>query len=256
MRNMRLQKPPRPAKVNKSPACGTIDALRIVRPTGPGPIRQIITGNKTVVTIDYPSKKNRCAQPAEAATEGAGTKHDEVVTRIVRSKPQPFRIEALVDGVLHRSIPDRLRLMADGSRSIVEFKREWRDFEREDAQMQSMLARAAADELGLAYERVTLACLGNEMRRANIDRVQLYRFVPVSLRQEMTAARMLKDRGPVALGEIADAMDADRRNGFARVCALMVRRIAAIDLDGRKIDRDSRVDPVPPLPTVMPSIHV
>ncbi|THD35098.1 MAG: hypothetical protein E7773_11600 [Sphingomonas sp.] len=253
---MRLQKPPKSVQATQVRSFGRIDALRIVRPIGPGPIRQIITGNKVVVTTNYPSKKNRCAHPAEAQTEGAGTKHDEVVTHIVRSKPQPFRIEAVIDGVLFRSVPDRIRLMADGSRSIVEFKREWKDFEREEAQAQSTLAIAVADELGLIYERKTLACLGDETRRANINRVQLYRFVPVTVRQEMTATRMLAERGPLALGELADAMAADHRNGFAHVCALMVRRIAAIDLDGREISRDSRVDPVPPLPTVMPSINV
>jgi hypothetical protein len=253
---MRLQKPPTPTKVKTSSAIGSIDAIRIVRPTGPGPIRQIITGTKVVVTTNYPSKKNRCAHPTEAATEGAGTKHDEVMTNVVRGKPQPFRIEALIDGVLHRSIPDRIRLMADGSRAIVEFKREWRDFERESAQIQSVLARAAADELGIGYQRVTLACLGNDTRRANIDRVQLYRFVPVSLHQEMTVSRLLRAKGPMTVGQLADAIDDDHRNGFARVCALMVRRIAAIDLDGGKICRDTRVDPVPPLPAVMPGIHV
>lgn len=253
---MRLQKPVRPTTVNKIPARGVIDALRIVRPTGPGPIRQIITGTKTVVTTNYPSKKNKGAHPTEAATEGAGTKHDEVMTHVVRSKPQPFRIEALVDGVLHRSIPDRIRLLSDGARAIVEFKRDWKDFEKEEAQIQSMLAHAAADQLGLRYERVTLACLGDDARRANVHRVQLYRFVPVSLRQELTVANMLAERGPLALGELADAVDDDHRNGFARVCALMVRRVAAIRLDHGKVCRDSRVDPVPPLPTVMPNINV
>lgn len=253
---MRLQRPDKSEKVKGCLPLGTIDAMRIVRPTGPGPIRQIITGNKVVVTTNYPSKKNRSAHPTEAETEGAGTRHDEVMTHIVRSQPQPFRIEAIIDGVLRRSIPDRLRLMASGSRAIVEFKREWKDFERESAQIQSMLAQAAADELGIGYEKVTLACLGDATRRANIDRVQLYRFVPVSLRQEVTVARLLEKHGQMALGKLADAIDADHRNGFAKICALMVRRVVAIDLDGRKIDRDSSVKSVPPLPAVMPSLNV
>ena len=237
------------------PALGEINSLVIVRPAGPGPIRQIITGRKTVVTASYASKKNRCAHPAEAETEIVATRHDEVMPHIVLSKPQPFRIEAVVDGKLVRSIPDRIRLLDDGSRSIVEFKRDWRGFERENARLQSLLAQAAADALGLGYEKVTLACLGSPTVRANIDRVQMYRFVHCSVRQEVVASTLLAERDLVPLGELAEAIDNEPRNGFARVCALMVRRIAAIDLT-RPLSRDSLVRAVPPLPTFLPSIHV
>lgn len=231
----------------------TVLKLIIVRAPDRGQLRGQITGTKTIRTVAYQSKKNRSARYGEGATEIARIKEEEVNTSIVQAIAQPMRIHALVEGSdrwwIH--IPDFSNLLATGERVLIDAKREWSDFRKPDGVRQTFLGQLAADALGYRYEKIVLASMGDAVRRANVDEVQAYRFVPVPDHLIARAAAALAT-GSMSLGALSALLHPV--NGRSMACALMVRRVIDIDLDA-PLSPKSECVAVQPLPLGMPSLR-
>jgi hypothetical protein len=223
----------------------------IVRSTDRDQLRGQITGKKTVRSGGYPSKKTRRARYGEAAAELARIPQEEVDVDVVDAIAQPCRGEVLLDDGWHVHIPDFANLRADGSRVLIDAKRDWAGFRTEDGRRQTFLGQVIADAMGYGYERYVLAHAGSARRRENVDEVQASRFVNVPDHLVARAAATLA-KGPIALGNLAAILHPV--NGRSLAYALMVRRVVEIDLDGRLDDR-AECRAVPPLPIAMPSIR-
>ena len=223
----------------------------IVRSTDRDQLRGQITGKKTIRTGGYPSKKTRRARYGEAAAELARIPQEEVDVDTVDAIAQPCRGEVLLDDGWHVHIPDFANLRSDGSRVLIDAKRDWAGFRTEDGRRQTFLGRIIADAMGYEYERYVLAHAGSARRRENVDEVQASRFIPVPDHLVARAAATLA-QGPIALGNLAAILHPV--NGRSMAYALMVRRVVEIDLEGTLGDR-SECRAVPPLPLAMPSIR-
>lgn len=229
-----------------------VRCLRIVQAPDRGQLRLVLTGTKTTRSVAYPSLKFRCARYGEGETEDARILDEEVRTDVARSIAQPFRIDALIGDRWHASIPDFVTLYADGRRAIVECKRDHSRFLTRDGARQSFLAETAAAWLGVGYEKYVLANAGDDVRRANVERVQAARFTPVEDVDAILAAGLLA-YGPARLDAVAAKLDADPVQGAAKAFALMVRRVVKIDL-ATELGPHSECRRVAPLPTDLPSI--
>lgn len=223
----------------------------IVRSTDRDQIRGQITGKKTIRTKAYPSKKTRRGRYGEAAAELARIPQEEVEVDIVDAIAQPCRGEVLLDNGWHCHIPDFANLRSDGSRVLIDAKRDWSDFRTEKGRRQVFLGQVIADAMGYGYEKYVLAHAGSAVRRENVDEVQASRFVHVPDQLVARAAATVAS-GPIALGNLAAILHPV--NGRSMAYALMVRRIVEIDLD-RRLDDRSECRAVPPLPLAMPSIR-
>src|SRR5947209_6628186 len=98
-----------------------IVSIRIVKTSDGLPIRTMGTA-RTIGSGLYHSIKSGAVHPWEGETEHLLAEHDEVVTRIVRSVPQPFRIEATTSLGIERHVVDWARLDEGGRWEILNAK--------------------------------------------------------------------------------------------------------------------------------------
>lgn len=228
-----------------------VHRVTIVRAPDRDQLRGQITGKKSIRTTAYPSKKMRRARYGEAGTECNRIPQEEVDVDLVDAVAQQVRVEALIGDKVHTHILDFTNLRADGRRVLLDAKRTWRDFLKEDGVKQTFLGQLAAEALGYDYERIVYANGGDDVRRSNIDEVQASRFVNVPDHLIARSARAL-GQGPISLGNLGDLLHPV--NGRSIAYALMVRRVVEIDLDSR-LTTNSECRAVPPLPLSMPSIR-
>lgn len=227
-----------------------VGKVRIVLPTDGRQIRTQITGKKSIPTKSYMSKRYACQRYLEGATEIAKPEFEEVETHYVNAIAQSCRIEATISGKLHSHIPDFANLYADGRRTLSDAKREWYAFRTPQGMKQTLLGEIGAAILGYDYERFTLASLGSEVRRKNINLVQAHRFTKVPEPLKIRTVIALS-QGSMSLGHLSEVLHPT--NGRAMVFALMVQRIVEIDLETRISDR-SECRSVPPLTENMPGL--
>ena len=226
--------------------------LRLVHPTGGVSIRTITTGTKVHATGESTSYRFRRVHRWEGHTEELLDKHDEVVITVGNSKPQPFLILGDIDGVPAKAIPDRARLLLDGTRQLCECKDDYAAFFKPKARNQRLLTMAAADKLGWEYVQIVPATLGSKTVQKNIDRIYGCRGVHVPMSVMTTAVTLLRN-GPMTLGDFTAQLHTSTVNGFAYAAALMVRRVIEIDLS-KPLAHGSIVRMAPPVPSNLPSI--
>lgn len=234
--------------------------VRITLPEPGRPIRSNLASNRTKGVAFYPSVKSRVTHATEGQAELLLAMYDEVSTETVARMCQPCAIEAWWGGRVVRTIPDALRVFAGARRAFAEAKADWDAFEEEDAVAQVGVQRIGAILLGLGHDRIVPASLGDATTLKTIKRIQLHRTVLFSIRQELMVRSALETHGEVAAGRLAEAMEGTsgpgaRSNGMARLCAMMVRRMCAIDLSA-PFGPDSAVRPVPVLPFNMPGLRL
>ena len=226
---------PAPETVMRAASGSPIDAarisrVRVVRAIDGGQLRTVITGSKPVRTIAYPSRRYGCIRYGEATTECERLPAEELCPNTIESLAQPMRIEALCEGRWLRTVVDAAVVRVGGDAALIECKRDWSLFRTRNAATQAVLAKLGADCLGMRYERYVLANAGSELRRANVEEVQAYRFIEVSDALVAGVAALLA-RGPASLLAVANALAHDWHLGRARAYALMARRVVDIDLE-------------------------
>ena len=160
--------PSAPARLPKLPSLvetGALDVrrLRLVLPTEGVSLRTLASGRALITNQLYLSSRHEATHPCEAETELVAAEVEEVDTDIVKVHRQFARLEVPTDNGIACSILDGWRLYADGSSEIVEYKRDWHQFDSARAQVQETLGRLAADALGSSYRQITLNSLGDPM---------------------------------------------------------------------------------------------
>jgi len=226
---------------------------RIVWAKSAGQIRSVISGSRTVATFGYPSKRYRRSFYGEGIVEELLIYKAETLVDHLDYLPQACRIEATVDGKLACAIPDYAVVRRGAVPALGEAKSKWSDFERDRAIVQQAITRKGADALGWDYEQSTLSNLGSPDLLNAIRIIQGQRFLHVKHREEHNAIRILDAVNAITLGELASEISGCPVRGRNIVFALMVRRIAEIDLS-KPLCSGSRVTRAPAVPTHIPPI--
>lgn len=234
---------------------------RVVRARTNLPIREVITGTKTVATQRYASRRYNASFGIEGYTAMLLAEHDEVMTDIADSAPEFLRFEGVVGGKFAVTCPDRCRVLANGRVQVIECKHNWAAFSRPAARKQWLLTNAACNALGWDYIRMVPAAIGTHGLRHNIRQVQKHRFVAVSPAQE-AAALSCTAGGRTTLGSLCRALEEAVGHcpgdnypvARAVAYALMVRRVIAIDLYSDLSD-NTRVERARTIPDGLPSFR-
>lgn len=217
---------------------------RIVFTPDDRPIRTIVTGRRRIVTGFYNSRKTGRRHPFESMNEQAFCMLNEVDTRVVDYRAQPFRFEFVLDGTKRIYIPDCARLLDDGQIEIVEVKTDRRSLGEPDYADKLLAVDEICRRQGWSFRFVTRSQIVEPaVRHRNVDDIQSRRMVAFDASHIYAVADALDRRqGSAPLGALAETLG-DPRLGSAIVKAMMVARHVDIDLT-RPLDPDSQVRPV------------
>lgn len=203
---------------------------RIVFDVRGNQLRQVLTGTKTHETFSFPSKRWRRLLTGDTALELILAKHYEVLATALDFNPQPCRVEGEIFGKPRTALPDFAAVEIGCVPVLGEAKRDWAQFERANAFRQKALTMKAAEQLGWNYRQITTDAIGTLTYRENLDEVTSHRFAHVPIRQEQAAVASLARHGSMTVADLADEIGETASRGQALICALMVRRLADIDL--------------------------
>ena len=193
------------------------------RPDG-GPVRLRRNGRRSIANGLYFSVKSGRHLPYESHLELHDLWRAEVDVGVVRSWPQPFTLTYADGDGLRRYTPDRKDERAGGRVEIVEIK--------EDAAEVTTAKMLAVEEAlsarGWSYRVVGRAEIEREPAFSAIRTVQRHRRTALDETDAMRIRAMLGSSfSPLreVMAELGSGPQA-----LARACALMVRRVVAIDL--------------------------
>ncbi|MDA9420967.1 TnsA endonuclease N-terminal domain-containing protein [Bradyrhizobium sp. CCBAU 53380] len=210
---------------------------RIVRGEGGAPIRTILEHNYVRPTGSTISLKNRAAFPWEARDEARLMWISEADFRVHSYMAQPFRMEFdLSDGSTLTYIPD-LERITDSDVEICEVKRNADEAKRNpDYGFKLYLAKRVCALRGWKFSIISAE---DEIRQepllSNARRVRYHRLTQLQsldyLRLGQAAA---PKEGRLTWGEAVAVLggrdDPWNVNGFAKLCAMIVRRHVCVDL--------------------------
>ncbi|WP_242914828.1 TnsA endonuclease N-terminal domain-containing protein [Brevundimonas pishanensis] len=212
----------------------------IVLPAFGSSIRTIVTGRRIIPTGVYASRKCGRGHPYESMNERSFFMHSEVDTDIVEYRAQPFRLEAVIDGIKRAYIADVMRLHSNGTLEVVEIKSDQRQLRDPDYYLKLQAVRAICDHQGWQFKVLFKRDLCEPILRfQNVEDVQSWSFTDYGSSDVFIAVQYLSIHKSVALGDLAHRLGS-RPVGIAKLKAMMVGRIVRLDLDS-KLDEDSLV---------------
>lgn len=153
----------------------------------------------------------------------------EISTEVIAYREQPHTIEATINGVVRRYTPDREDQLANGRLEIVEVKDE---FEAEKDPCYS----AKLDYFSEVYERcgwsfrlTTREEIKNSTSFDTISNIHRFRRASYTAADIAAVHGVLDRRDDCQLGELLRLFSPEVV-GFAKLCAMMVGRIIALDI--------------------------
>ena len=209
-------------------------AARIDEDPRGGPVRTIINGRHRKPTGRYSSAKAARALPWESKHERSLFMLCEADTRVVSYLAQPHRLTIPVgrdESLVY--YPDLRREMAVGPTEIIEVKKAY-DPQRDPFYDRKIgLAQDVYTGLGWAFRVMDAAEIEAEPAWSTARAIQRYRHVALTTRDRLTAMEAVEAAGGVTT--VAAAVEAlgGGSAAHARLCALVVRRVVAIDLGQR-----------------------
>ncbi|PZR32919.1 hypothetical protein [Caulobacter segnis] len=220
-------------------------ATRIVLPSTDGPMREVITGRNIRPTGSYGSRKAGRPLAFESMNERAVFVHSEVDIRVANYLSQPCRFEFVLDGVRRSYVPDCARILADGTLEILEVKGDRRDLTDVDYRRKLDHVAQVCRVVGWSFRIVFAAPLrARTVRNATIQLIEHHRLAQYGAKDVFVVhERLAAASTPLPLGELAQAFG-DEVVGRAKICAMMVGRCVAIDLNA-PLTRSSPVN-LPP----------
>jgi hypothetical protein len=211
--------------------------VRIIRGTGGAPIRTILEHNYVRPTGSTMSVKCGAAFPWDARDEARLMWISEADFRVHSYLAQPFRMELdLTDGRTLVYFPD-LERITDHDIEIIEVKKTASEARRDpDYSFKLHLAKAVCALRGWKFRIVSAE---DEIRQepllGNARRIRMHRLTQLQsldyLRLDEAAApkvgRLTLGEAVGVLGHTGDPWDL---NGFAKLCAMIVRRHVYVDI--------------------------
>jgi TnsA endonuclease N terminal len=200
-----------------------------------GPMRRITNGRRHRAVGSYYSMKNRKAVPWESRVELHGFHHAEVDPNVVSYRAQPHTLELLSGGRKCLYTPDREDRHANGRIEVVEIKDKHKPERDPEYARKLALARQVYGSLGWSFRIVERADLQAEPRYSAVETLQCYRRTAIWPQDIEVLAALAKRGAPITLGDLCEALGPPAV-GMRKVCAMMVRRYVAIELDRGLID--------------------
>lgn len=194
-------------------------------------MRPIMPGRQIKAIGRYPSEKCGCSYQYESSHELHGFWHAEVDTAVqhYRAQPHTLRIEAERDPVSYT--PDREDVLACGTIRIIEIKGKFEP-KRDPLYTQKLeWARAIYNSMGWRFDIVERAELEAQPKFKFVEAIQAYRRTSVTL-SDIDLIRNLFEQQATLPFEKVQAVFASKPVGFAKVSAMIVRRLLSIDLAG------------------------
>lgn len=222
-----------------------LEAVRIVRAKGGGPIRTVIQAVRKIPTGEFPSLKAGMALPWEGISERYYVWVCEVDWNVRTYMMQPFRMDFhMSDGSVLLYFPDCERFLADNAVEIVEIKKTAKELSREpDYGFKLWLARRVCQMRGWSF-RTFVADEDFVKGRllANARRIRMNRTTTVSSEDFIRLGEAFRRAGGQmtwagAVAALSRTDDEWSPNGIARLEALIVRRYVRVDISLRIIQQ-------------------
>lgn len=205
---------------------------RIVFSTDDGPIRTIITGTKRRPTGVYHSIKTGLAQPYESPDERRFMSLCEADYDVSHWIAQPHRLEMFVEGTVVKYFPDFEVFRRGKASEVIEIKRDKANEVRGELKEKLVLAATIYRLIGVSFRILDRADMSVEPRLSNANEIQRHAYTRYfetelfNLRDKVmgTVGRQIPFGAAVELlgGGIV---------GKKKLCAMIVRRQFAVDLD-------------------------
>lgn len=202
-----------------------------------GVTRPIITRGGKHLRSRLVSRKTNQVQ----ITEGKGLRFlcrmCEVDAYVLDYQAHPFRVIAVVDGLLIEWYPDLVCILADGTIEIIEVKRSPKDLADDEYRAKLEAFREIFGrcdwKMRIRYNKDIFG--GSEVRgtrAANVGSVYSRRFLKSDYRETATIAGLVQATVPVAWGDAAFLLSGnDRPRGDALVENAIARGYLSVDFD-------------------------
>ena len=217
-----------------------LEAVRIVRAKGGGPIRTLIQAVRKIPTGDFPSLKAGRPVPWEGIAERHFVWVCEVDWNVCSFMTQPMRMEFhMSDGSVLIYFPDVERILADNAIEIVEIKKKEEEATRDpDYAFKVWLACRVCEIRGWKFRIITAdRYLAEGHRLANARLIRMDRFARVSAEDYIRLGEAFRRANDMTWGKAVAALsrtdDEWSPDGLARLRALIVRRHVSVDIDRR-----------------------
>lgn len=217
-----------------------LEAVRIVRAKGGGPIRTVIQAVRKIPTGDFPSLKAGRPLPWEGIAERHFVWVCEVDWNVRSFMTQPMRMEFhMSDGSVLIYFPDVERLLASTAIEIVEIKKNEDEARRDpDYSFKLWLARQICAIRGWKFRILSAEkYLAEGHRLANARLIRMDRFATVSAEDYIRLGEAFGRTNDMTWGKVVAALsrtdDEWSPDGLARLRALIVRRHVRVDIDRR-----------------------
>jgi hypothetical protein len=197
------------------------------------PIRTAIDGRSLRAKTLFSTCKG-VAFTVESNAERALAFASEADPAIERMLGQPHRLEFTTrQGVRHIYIPDLRRDLRNGRTQIIECKADDGGFEHDPFYERKLeLAGEVYALLGWTFEKRTLGMIVVEPRFTSLKRIARDGFLLLRPAERHAVFDALNARGPMPLGELADAI-APAPRGSSVIFHLMCLGLVTIDLRWR-----------------------
>ena len=222
------------ARLSSARGIGSYDPARIVaqietRPEG-RPVRLRGHGRRNRSVGRYASVKSGRSLPWESRNELHDLMRAEVDHRVESSRVQPHTLRFIMDDQLRRYTPDREDLLVDGSIEIIEVKEDFD--EQDDPDYSRKLRYAEAFYIGLGWKFLIRSRKEIEAQPsfAAVDEIQFYRRTIFTELEVAVVLQALTTGKAKTLGDILELLP-DSPVGFAKVAAMVVRRVIRVELE-------------------------
>ena len=189
-----------------------------------GPVRLRRNGRSARAQGLYFSGKSGRHLPYDSHLKLYDLWRAEVDVEVLRSWPQPFTLTYAVGDGVRRYIPDRKDERADGGVEVVEIAEGVEEVTPE----RTAAVTAALTARGWCYRVVDRSEIEHEPMFSAVRAVQRHRRTAVTA-ADVVHLREVLQQEPRQLAEVLDSLGGGAP-GLAKTCALVVRRVIAIDL--------------------------
>jgi hypothetical protein len=192
-----------------------------------GPMRTASDVSQKRAVGRYASQKNGRGQFWESRNELHAFYGAEISTDVVKYRAQPHTLEVPLNGKMRRYTPDRMDYLSAGRVEIVEVKDAYKPEKDPDYHAKLEMARHVYAHIGWSFRITERDEIEAQPKFEATKYIQSFRRTVVTPGDEDRALEFLSERGHVTLAELR-ALWPNPALGFAKMCALMVKRTISI----------------------------
>ena len=206
-------------------------AARMIQRVDGGPMRTAADISQKRVSGWYKSLKNGKARFHESANEKKAFMISEMRTDIKAYHSQPLTFEMVIDGKKRSYTPDRMDIFADDRVEIVEVKGGYKAESKPDYHSKLEIVKLICENSGWSFRIQDVHDLEETPEFHVLKYMQTFRRTAVTPHEEDLVLAVLEADGSAPLSRVR-ALWSNPVLGFAKLCALMVKRTIHIDVAG------------------------